>query len=136
MDLISMRFCTGWGGHLFRRFRNMFSESSPCLLGQHGSCSTAQQPGNSLKTCYETWPPHLVCNCNGFSLIEPTGEKRAGDDSHRPRPRIVPHAIGAAARSGRGDPHRRSEGQGQQVSAQSKQAAAGGGGHGHRLLTV
>ena len=23
----------------------MFSESSPCLQGQHGSCSTAQQPG-------------------------------------------------------------------------------------------
>ena len=23
----------------------MFSESSPCLLGQHGSCCTAQRPG-------------------------------------------------------------------------------------------
>ena len=31
---------TGWGGHLFRRFCNMFSKSPPpCLLGQHGSCS-------------------------------------------------------------------------------------------------
>ena len=36
---------TGWGGHLFRRFCSMFYESSPCLLGQHGSCSTAQHPG-------------------------------------------------------------------------------------------
>ena len=27
------------------RFCKMFSESSPCLLGQHGSCSTAQWPG-------------------------------------------------------------------------------------------
>ena len=35
---------TGWGGHLFRRFCNMFSKSSPCLLGQHGSCSLAQRP--------------------------------------------------------------------------------------------
>ena len=40
---------------MFRRFRNMFSESSPCLLGQHGSCSTAQQPGNSGKTFYKTF---------------------------------------------------------------------------------
>ena len=47
--------CTGWGGHLFRRFCNMFSESSLCLLGQHGSCSTAQQPGNSQKTFYKTF---------------------------------------------------------------------------------
>ena len=46
---------TGWGGHLFRRYRNMFSESSPCLLGHHGSCSSAQQPGNSQKTVYKTF---------------------------------------------------------------------------------
>ena len=56
--------CTGWGGHLFRRFRNTFSESSPCLLGQHGSCSTAQQPGTSQKFFYKIfrnkWPTHLV----------------------------------------------------------------------------
>ena len=26
-----------WGSHLFRRFRNMFSESSPCLLGKYGT---------------------------------------------------------------------------------------------------
>ena len=45
---------TGWGGHLFRRFRNMFSESSPCLLVQHGSYRTAQytihNTANSLGT--------------------------------------------------------------------------------------
>ena len=39
---------TGWGGHLFRRFCDMFSKSSACVLGQHGSCSAAQQPGNSF----------------------------------------------------------------------------------------
>ena len=32
---------TRWGDHLFQRFCSMFAESSPCLLGQHGSCSTA-----------------------------------------------------------------------------------------------
>ena len=26
----------------------MFSESSPCLLGQHGSCSTAKRPGEHV----------------------------------------------------------------------------------------
>ena len=46
---------TGWGGHLFRRFCNMFSNSSPCLHGQHGSCSTAQQPGNSQNFLYKTF---------------------------------------------------------------------------------
>ena len=35
---------TVWGGNLFRRFCNTFSESSLCLLGQHGSCSTAERP--------------------------------------------------------------------------------------------
>ena len=32
------------GRQLVPRFCKMFSESSPCLLGQHGSCSTAQRP--------------------------------------------------------------------------------------------
>ena len=38
---------TVWGGNLWERFCYMFSVISPCLLGQHGSCSTAVQP-NSL----------------------------------------------------------------------------------------
>ena len=46
---------TGWGGHLFRRFCNLFSKSSPCLLGQHGSCRIAQQPGEQF-----TKPMELV----------------------------------------------------------------------------
>ena len=29
-----------WGGNLFRRFCNMFSENTLSLLGQHASCST------------------------------------------------------------------------------------------------
>ena len=42
----------------------MFSESSPCLLGQHGSCSKAQQPGKlsekSKQNLRNKWPPHPV----------------------------------------------------------------------------
>ena len=45
---------TGWGSHLFQRFCNMFSESSPCLLGQHGSCSPAQWPGELLENMLQT----------------------------------------------------------------------------------
>ena len=73
------QFFTGWGdrGHLFRRFCNMFSKTSPCLLGQHGSCSEAQQPGelseNSKQNLRNKWPPHPVdcshrspCNCAEF----------------------------------------------------------------------
>ena len=37
-------FITVWGGRLCKRFCNMFSGSSSCLLGQHGSCSSAQLP--------------------------------------------------------------------------------------------
>ena len=32
-------------GHGKGTYSKMFSESSPCLFGQHGSCSTAQRPG-------------------------------------------------------------------------------------------
>ena len=42
---LNAKLHTVWGGNLFQRFCYMFSESSPCLLWQHGSCSTAQQPG-------------------------------------------------------------------------------------------
>ena len=40
------------GRPLVRRFCNMFSKSSLCLLGQHGSCTTAQQ--NYQETVYKT----------------------------------------------------------------------------------
>ena len=39
---------TVWGGRSKKRFCNMFSGSSPCLLGQNGSCS-------SQKLCYKTF---------------------------------------------------------------------------------
>ena len=39
----TQHLCTGWGGHLFWRFCNLFSKSSPCFLGQHGSCSIARR---------------------------------------------------------------------------------------------
>ena len=41
---ILLQICTVWGGRLSKRFFNMFSGSSPCLLGQHGSCSSAYLP--------------------------------------------------------------------------------------------
>ena len=60
---------TGWGGHLFRRFCNMFSKSSPCLFGQHVSCSIAQRhvelSENSLQNLRNKWPPHPV-HCTQF----------------------------------------------------------------------
>ena len=33
-----------WGIRLLKKFCQVFSESSSCLLWQHGSCSTAQRP--------------------------------------------------------------------------------------------
>ena len=33
----------------------MFSKSSPCLLRQHGNCSTAKQPGELSKKVNETF---------------------------------------------------------------------------------
>ena len=42
----------------------MFSVSSSCLLGQHGSCSTAQRPGelseNILQNLQKKLPPQTV----------------------------------------------------------------------------
>ena len=59
------RGCTGWVGHLFPRFCNMFSKSSSCLVGQHGSCSISQNPGELSKKQFTkpseqvTAPPSL-----------------------------------------------------------------------------
>ena len=66
---------TAWGGNLFWRFCNtlyMFSESSPCLLGQHGSCSTAKRPGelseNILQNLRNKLPSQTVrSQCNLIS---------------------------------------------------------------------
>ena len=60
---------------MFRRFCNMFSESSSCLLGQHGSCSTAQQLGELSKTVYKTFetsgrPTPYVKNPNPTNLFD------------------------------------------------------------------
>ena len=43
---------TAWGGRLCKRFCNMFSGSSHCLLGQHGSCSSAQLPVELWENMY------------------------------------------------------------------------------------
>ena len=60
---------------LGRRFCNMFSESSPCLLGQHESSSTAQWPGelseNILQHLRNKLPPQTVEATNSeFSFIK------------------------------------------------------------------
>ena len=60
----------------------MFFISSPCLLGQRGSCSTAQQCGelseNSLQNLRNKWPPHpVICSdCNESTpLYSPTSDE-------------------------------------------------------------
>ena len=62
--VILLQDTTGSGSHLFQSFCNMFSKSSPCLLGQHGSCSMAQQPielsEKSSQNLRNKWPPHPV----------------------------------------------------------------------------
>ena len=53
-----------WGGRLSKRFCSMFSGNSPCLLGQHGSCSSAQLPvelsENMLQNLFLNLPPQTV----------------------------------------------------------------------------
>ena len=55
--------CTVWGSRLRKRFCSMFSGSSPCLLGQHGSFSSAQLPvelvENMLQNLFLTCHPAL-----------------------------------------------------------------------------
>ena len=54
----------------------MFSESSPCLLGQHGSCSTAKQPGE-LSEKKKTKPTEQVAAPPGSLLAFCTRNLRA-----------------------------------------------------------
>ena len=66
---------TVWAGSLCKRFCNVLSGSSPCLLGQHGSCSTAQRPVElSEKTCYKTFStscrPRLYCLTENLATNE------------------------------------------------------------------
>ena len=46
----------------WERFCKMFSESFPCLLGQHGSCSTAQMPGELSKNILQNLFHDLMNN--------------------------------------------------------------------------
>ena len=52
------------GGDMFRRFCNMFSESFPCLLGQHDSCRAAQLPvelsENIFQNLWNKLPPQTL----------------------------------------------------------------------------
>ena len=71
---------TGWGGHLFWRFCNMFSKSSPFLLGQHGSRSTVLWPGELSEICLQNppnkWPPHPVHLFVGVQIVVPREKHR------------------------------------------------------------
>ena len=68
MMSLSVTSCSGhrtvWGGRLRKRFCSTFSGSSPCLLGQHGSCSSAQLPvelsENMLQNVFLNLPHHSV----------------------------------------------------------------------------
>ena len=55
---------TFWGVRLRKRFYRMFSESSPCLLWQHSSCSTTQRPAelseNILQNIFHNLSPKTV----------------------------------------------------------------------------
>ena len=64
-------YCTVLGGNLLKRFHNMFSENSSCLLWQRGSCSTAQRPvelsENILQNLFnklQTQTAERRCNTN------------------------------------------------------------------------
>ena len=58
------RCYTVCGARLRKMFCNMFSGSSPCLLGQHGICSSAQLPvelsEDMLQNIFLTLPPQTV----------------------------------------------------------------------------
>ena len=90
--------CTVWGGNLFRRFCNMFSESYPCSLGQHGNCTAAQQPGelsqNILQNLLNKLPPQTVhfrlrfCNIHTVHPLPGLRHRRGHDEAaHRLQPR-------------------------------------------------
>ena len=66
-------FCTGWGGHLFRRFCNIFLRVPLVCLG---SMAAALQPGelsgNSLLNLRNKWTPHpvfCIVNCNSSTRL-------------------------------------------------------------------
>ena len=59
------QLCTGWGGHLSRRFCNMFSNSSPCLPWaawqlQYSPPAWDTLRKKSLQNLQNKWPPHPV----------------------------------------------------------------------------
>ena len=55
---------TIWGCRLSKGFCNMFSGSSPCLLGQHGNCGSAQLPvelsEDMLQNLFHNPPPQTI----------------------------------------------------------------------------
>ena len=65
---------TVWGGRLRKRSCNMFSGSSPCLPGQHGSCSSAQLPvelsENMLQNLLLNQPQTVVSMDGNLTLVK------------------------------------------------------------------
>ena len=80
-----------------KRFCSMFSGSSPWLLGQHGSCSSAQLPvelsENMLQNLFLSLPPHSVRTTSTF--VNHTKDNQphvAGCPTSRPPDRPTTHA--------------------------------------------
>ena len=69
-----MNHLNSLGGRLCKRFCSMFSGTSPCFLGQHGSCSSAQQPvelsGNILQNLFHNLTTQTVVP-SGFFFSSP-----------------------------------------------------------------
>ena len=62
--------CTVWGGKLCKMFCNMFSGSSPCLLGQHGSHSSAQLSEGSSANISATCRPRRYKKVQRTSALQ------------------------------------------------------------------
>ena len=77
VDSLQSLHITGWGGHLFRRFCKLFSESSPHCWAvlQLPRCPSKQ--GELIKNIFHNlgnkWPPHPVLSHSESPLISIKG---------------------------------------------------------------
>ena len=62
-------------------FCNMFSEISPYLLGEHGSCSTAQRPGELSENILQNLSNDLMNNPVCSQALNLTSIHRDGDEA-------------------------------------------------------
>ena len=82
----------------------MFSGSSPCLLGQHGSCSSAQLTvklsENMLQNLLHNLPPQTVASCEVQNPNYKPGDLEAvgradevGEERHDAQHVVVVHGV-------------------------------------------